>query len=111
MTKIKWIKWVGMNTSKTAVYRVEEESYEKLYNRIQEKYGYGKVIHEDALWLYLAEKLELADEVELTFGSMNIEKFFNIFEEMDYHITEDDYKNAIYESRSQAYYQTFEEEF
>ena len=72
-----WIKWTGRTTDGNKKYTAEAQTYKDLYAEINGKYGYGNIIDEE---------YDDADRSEWT---------------------EDDYKEAIEESRSEAYYHEF----
>ncbi|TDM12645.1 hypothetical protein [Macrococcus bovicus] len=73
-----WIKWTGKTTDGRKVYTAEAQTYKDLYAEINDKYGSGNIIDEE---------YEDADRSKWT---------------------EEDYKEAIEESRSEAYYHDFE---
>ncbi|TDM15688.1 hypothetical protein [Macrococcus bovicus] len=73
-----WIKWTGKTTDGRKAYTAEAQTYKDLYAEINDKYGYGNIIDEE---------YEDADRSKWT---------------------EEDYKEAIEESRSEAYYHDFE---
>lgn len=108
----KMIIWTGKTTDKVKKYTAEGETYYELYTNIQEKYGWDHIIDSDA---FEKKVLELnGEDVDDWADTDGIEDFeiYNdwVTDDKIAKVTDEDFKDIIEDSDSEAYYHEFEME-
>ena len=105
------ILWTGKTTDMKKVYIAEGETYKELYEEIQEKYGYDAIIDKDAYEIKLLEiNNEDLDQYEVTSDGIGNWELYETFENKEglKRLSDEDYREIIGNSDSQAYYHDFE---
>lgn len=108
---IKFIQWTGKTTDGSRRYTSAGNTFKEIYEDIQNKYSYDAVIDADAFEIALLRKNneDLGKYDITTDGLGNYALFEDFFSKSDIkHLTDEDYRDIIEMSDSQAYYQTFD---
>ena len=97
------IKWVGKNTSMNITWTEYADTYKELFNILIDK----NMIHYENYERYIYNKYNVCEEDFYNEDGNFMENKYN--ELMEKVITEEEYKELIYISNGNAYYQTFYE--